>query len=501
MCPAGTGSYTGLLNKPTVRRHFKMHLLLLGVWLLCGIRPAATGQTRSDFQQQFEEFRSQTHTQFYQFRDSVNREYARYLSQRWEAFDVRSPQPAPEKPEPAEAPRYVPGTDSLPAVLPVDSVIALPYRTMEAAYPPVTAERMASASFRLEYFGVPVEVSHFDGFDIRLPAIDEAQVSDCWLHLSKAPCHAFVGELLALKDEMFLNDWALYLLLSQIADRYFPPSLTNEKTVFVVFMLNQIGYRAKIGRLDKTLVPLIAFPTLLYGRHYIAFPDGNYYVFGTDRLPTAKAYSYALNYSPAETYMSLLVKRPFRLSANTAQKVFVFENKTCTVEYNTDLVELYRTCPQTELQVYANSALSGATRRSLEKELLPLLQGKNVRESVGFLLAFVQSAFAYKNDWAQFGYEKYFFAEESFHYPCSDCEDRAVLFAQLVRSFVGADIVLLDYSDHVSTAVRLDEEMAGDYVYINNVRYVVCDPTYIGAPVGCAMKECKNKKARVLALN
>ncbi|MDR0756539.1 MAG: hypothetical protein LBF85_01675 [Tannerella sp.] len=480
----------------------KTQIILTGWWILCGICTVATGQTRADFRQQFEAFQSRTQTQFYHFRDSVNREYARYLSQRWEAFDVRSPQPAPEKPEPAEAPRYVPGTDNPPAALPVDSVIALPYRTMEAYPSPVApSEGAASASLRLEYFGVPVEVSRFDGFNIRLSSIDETQVADCWLHLSQAPCHAFVGELLALKNEMFLNDWALYLLLSQIADHYFQPSLTNEKTVFVVFMLNQIGYRAKVGRMEKTLVSLIAFPTLLYGIHYVAFPDGNYYVFGPDRPSMTKTWSYALNYGPAETYLSLAVTKPFRLSANTVQKTFIFENKTCTVEYSPNLIDLYRTCPQTELQVYANSALSGAARRSLEKALLPRLQGKNAGESVGLLLSFVQSAFAYKNDWAQFGYEKYFFVEESLHYPYSDCEDRAVLFAQLVRCFVGLDVVLLDYADHVSTAVRLNEEVAGDYVYIDNVRYVVCDPTYIGAPVGRAMKECKNKKARILALN
>jgi hypothetical protein len=476
--------------------------LIIGLlWTVSGILPAR-GQTESAFRREFEAFRTRTHEGFYTFRDSVNREYARYLSQNWEAFELRSPRPAPEKPGPTETPRYTPDTAARHADLPIDSVVAPPGRAMDV-YPQMEMpeKQAVRPPMRLTFYGVPVEISRFDGFDIRLPSIAEAQIADSWLQLSEAPWRALVAELLTLKEELYLNDWALYRLLCQVADLYFQPARANEKTVFTVFMLNQTGYRAKIGRAKNRLVSLIAFRTAVYGKYFVTFPDGNYYVFDRDGSPEAKVYTCPLNYTPAEMNISLAVQKPFRLAADTERKEFAFGGGTYAVEYNKNLIALYQTCPQTELQVYANSSLSGATRRSLEKALLPELKGKSAKESVGFLLSFVQSAFAYQNDLEQFGYEKYFFVEEIFHYPRSDCEDRAVLFSQLVRSFTGLDVVLLDYSDHVSTAVGLGDDAEGDCIHINNVRYVVCDPTYIGAPVGLSMKAYRDRKVRVLTLN
>ena len=227
----------------------KTQLIVTVLWLVSVI-PPASGQASSAFSREFGEFRNQTQTEFHRFRDSVNREYARFLALNWEAFTLHPPRTALKKPDPEEMPHYVPDSDSRPAALPVSGVTAPPARSVAEDFPrEEAAENQAVLPpVRIAYFGVTVEVSRFEGFDIRLSGIGEKQVADSWLQLSEAPCHAFVRELLALKEEMSLNDWALYMLLRQIADHYFPEERTNEKTVFTVFMLNQIGYRAKIGR-------------------------------------------------------------------------------------------------------------------------------------------------------------------------------------------------------------------------------------------------------------
>jgi hypothetical protein len=62
-----------------------------------------------------------------------------------------------------------------------------------------------------------------------------------------------------------------------------------------------------------------------------------------------------------------------------------------------------------------------------------------------------------------------------------------MLFSTLVRELVGLDVVLMDYKDHVSVAVAFDSQVQGDYFTMGGRRYVVCDPTYIGAPVGMVM--------------
>ena len=49
------------------------------------------------------------------------------------------------------------------------------------------------------------------------------------------------------------------------------------------------------------------------------------------------------------------------------------------------------------------------------------IQGKKQSEAANILINFVQTAFDYKTDGDQFGYEKPFFVDELFYYPYSDC--------------------------------------------------------------------------------
>ena len=111
-------------------------------------------------------------------------------------------------------------------------------------------------------------------------------------------------------------------------------------------------------------------------------------------------------------------------------------------------------------------------------------------EAVGILLDFVQTAFEYQTDEQQFGKERPLFGDEILFYPYCDCEDRSILFSVLVRELVGLDVVLLNYPEHLATTVRFDDDVKGDYIMIDGKRYVVCDPTYIGAQSTEGTGEC-----------
>lgn len=94
--------------------------------------------------------------------------------------------------------------------------------------------------------------------------------------------------------------------------------------------------------------------------------------------------------------------------------------------------------------------------------------GKAKRVAAGMLLNFVQTAFEYRADGEQFGYERPFFPDETLFYPYSDCEDRAILYAVLVRELLGLDVVLLHYPNHLATAVALGDDVPGDYLTLVN---------------------------------
>lgn len=121
-------------------------------------------------------------------------------------------------------------------------------------------------------------------------------------------------------------------------------------------------------------------------------------------------------------------------------------------------------------------------------------------EAAEMILNFVQTAFEYKTDDEQFGYEKPMFPDETLNYPYSDCEDRAILFATLARDLLGLDVILMHYPNHIAAAVCFNSDVSGDSVVHKGRKYIVCDPTFIGAPVGVTMPGMNNAEAEIIEL-
>jgi hypothetical protein len=70
----------------------------------------------------------------------------------------------------------------------------------------------------------------------------------------------------------------------------------------------------------------------------------------------------------------------------------------------------------------------------------------------------------------------------------------------LVKELLGLEVVLLHYPNHLATAVHFSENVNGDFLTVDGKKFVVCDPTYIGASIGIAMDNCKQAKVQVIKL-
>ena len=68
-------------------------------------------------------------------------------------------------------------------------------------------------------------------------------------------------------------------------------------------------------------------------------------------------------------------------------------------------------------------------------------------------------------------------------------------------SLLALEVVRLDYSGHIATAVRFSRAMSGDYLTIDNRTFTICAPTYIGARIGMAMDDFKQTKAKVIFID
>ena len=157
--------------------------------------------------------------------------------------------------------------------------------------------------------------------------------------------------------------------------------------------------------------------------------------------------------------------------------------------------------PMTRWAMYANTPLSETTKgcfySSLNKEIGYLTK----LEAAERLLNLVQTGLVYEYDDKVWGHDRAFFSEETLYYPYADCEDRSILFSRLVRDLLGLDVALIYYPGHLATAVCFNEDVPGDAMIRNGRKFIVCDPTYIGAPVGKQMPDLQYDKAQAIILN
>ncbi|MDR2810243.1 MAG: hypothetical protein LBB84_06770 [Tannerellaceae bacterium] len=480
---------------------------LLSALLLC-LPASARAQEKNagDFVRRFYEGSRQFTNRFDAYVDSVNLEFAEYLARNWDTFRVEAPHVHPRKPAPKEMPVYIPNQDAPSADTPItvkpepDSIFVETPAPVRKEQMQTAVEQESSGAPAIEFFGTPVRIHSVEGYETQLSGTGERQIANYWAKLAKTNYKAFIDDLYRKKNTLELGSWGLYRLLCEWADARFAPRSENEKAVFTVYMLNQAGYKAKIGRMQNTLVVMMAFRHMIYGKNYVRFGDDSYYILSEHTPAEGLAVSsYKLHYASAASYVDLRIRTLPKLAGNVRTTKRTYKDKAYSFQCDNNLANYFNTFPQTELAIYAATPLSTVAAESLKAGLAQEMQHKSLTEKLKFLLAFVQYGFAYKTDEEQFGREKFFFPEETLALPYSDCEDRAALFCRMVRMFCGLDTLLIEYPTHVATAVKLDEP--GDAIVYNNERYIVCDPTYIGAPIARTMTGYNNATAKIIVPN
>src|SRR5699024_6032554 len=134
---------------------------------------------------------------------------------------------------------------------------------------------------------------------------------------------------------------------------------------------------------------------------------------------------------------------------------------------NKNLMDFYKDYPQCEVAVYYKTPMSKELKSALYPPLQAAIKGKSEKDAANILIDYVQNSLQYQTDGVQFRYEKPFVMEESFYYAACDCEDRVILFSNLVKDLLVLDDVLHDYPNHIASAVRLNEDISGDYILLD----------------------------------
>ena len=303
-----------------------------------------------------------------------------------------------------------------------------------------------------------------------------------------------------------LNDWLTFVLVRRYTDAVYGEDV-NSSLVLSHYILTNMGYNVRIGKNSNGhVLLLVPFRQNIYERQFLKIDGVRYYIFfeDTNKAPENSSIGsvYTCDLPQGTDYgksFNLVLKNPVLPSDGYKEYCKSYDTITLKGKVPNVAIMIAKDYPLTDVQVYASSSLSPEFRKNLLDQVSSQIQGLSEYDAVAKILSFIQHAFNYKTDWDQFGFEKAFYVEENFYYPYNDCEDRAILLAFLVRNLLNLDVHLLYYPGHEATAIRFsDQTIKGDgYIYQNGNRYIICDPTYIGAGVGQCMPEYENVKPKV----
>ena len=508
----------------------------------------------------FRTYKKEQKDKFEEYRKQLNAEYAEYMRQAWPEYKVKPAKPVPPRKEPPkpvvktpEEPATLPVILSVPqegpvvepaivpaeepteepaeptvepetepvaepeeedtdepeeVVLPFDEVVPLaePAQPVVPAIPlpEVTPVVTSVPGHTFSYYGTSCKIAGMNSTHrFVLTGVKEEHVADAWVTLAADKYLSVLAQCAEYREKLNLCDWGYVRFLQEMTESFFPASQRNEAVLLQVYLLVQSGYKVRMARTGDRLVLLLPIEHEVYNYSYLTVDGIPYYVI--DKLEAGQSFYLYDRAFAKETSVSLYMTSPPSLPAAEAcmveRTLTSTRNISTTVEVDRNLIDFYNDYPvNSQWGYYSSASLSEEAKASLYPilELYTLEESK--AEAANLLLNFVQTAFDYKTDDEQFGYERPLFGDETFFYPYCDCEDRSILYSILVRDLLGLDVVLLNYPGHLATAVKFKEDVIGDYILLNDGKYIVCDPTYIGAGIGEAMPDCRDEKAVIVRI-
>lgn len=457
---------------------------------------------------EYRKFTQQATKRYTDFRDECNGKYVEFLKQAWEYYEAAPVIPVPKE---DEVPPVVIEDDREKPIddkeLPYDEVIPAPVvepqpQPIEPVKPqPVIVETW----FEFPFFNTAMKIRADDFHRFKLASLDGNDVSKVWEQLMSDKYDNMLVDCLKIRDDYQLCDWAYLLMLLHFSGEFLQSE--NEMILLTAYLYSQSGYKMRLGIDDTGVVLLFGTKHQIYGLPYFDL-DGDYYYPLNGGSENMRIADFAF---PNEKNLSLMVTVEPELARTQSdiRKLVAEGYKTevsCSV--NTNLIDFFASFPSSQLDdnpltrwaIYANTPLDATIKEMLYPALAAAMDGKSYPEAADILLNFVQTAFVYEYDDKVWGGDRAFFAEESLYYPYCDCEDRSILFSRLVRDLLGLDVILVYYPGHLATAVKFEESLNGDYIKLGNDRYLVCDPTYIGACIGMTMPGMDNNAAKVILL-
>ena len=430
----------------------------------------------------FEDFKKTQSASYSKFKDPRDNGFNDYLKAQWQEYQAYITQPMYTQPKP----KQITPLASKPAPKVGPSVLIRLPKEINTDTKEAPLKKKLTYDITLDFYGLTLgfnadkEIARYKFYPHT-----QAGIAEFFSLLASSNYGVTINTIQTYKKQLHLNDWAIYLLVERLAQELY--SSRDEARIYQWFLLTKLGFDVKIALSGSDVYLLHYVDKIVYQSPRYKFDNRYYYILSAyDKKAIKKIYTYKEKYPHATKALDFSLKElpKFPKEQVEKQRAFVYEGIDYTLRYtqNKNLLAFMKTYPQVDYSIYFNATMDMRTYREIAKQLKEYCDGKKMADAMNMVLRFVQKAFVYKRDDVQFGHEKVMFADETLFYDASDCEDRAVLYAQLVKRLFGVSVVGIKYSDHMATALYIP--MQGESVFYQHKRYVIADPTYVNANIG-----------------
>lgn len=450
----------------------------------------------------YEEFRRGMYERYNKFRDGMYERYDEFLAGAWTEYEAIAGHKRSNTPKPRTAP-HAPSMPETAKPVEVEApIMAEPAqapshvpepRVEPASTAPLTATPAAPPA-EFDFYGMSMQIPE-QGLEIPPTVTDKQDLAARWRSLSKnAKARATVAALRSLASELKLNDYlTLELVRSYVASRYALAG-SAARASLVHFIMVGLGYDVRLGITgDTDGVLLVPLRQDVAEHPFLKINGKKYYIFMDRKLAKSDYARTSISTCDVTSDGSLIDVDCSLSDLNLPYKPhhYKVDNGTLCIEgdVNANIFPVLRHYPLMQTGDYARSTVQPQVRRDIVEQLSAQLKGKDPAQAVDELLKFIQSGFDYATDEDFHGYEKPYFLEENLFYPKNDCEDRAIFYTYMLWNVLGIPNHLIAYPGHESASLVLDEIPAGDSYHFEGKRYLISDPTYIGASTGQCMPD------------
>lgn len=321
-----------------------------------------------------------------------------------------------------------------------------------------------------------------------------ARITDFEERINKSKPDEIIVSIDKYAADFELDDMGYLLLTKKFIQQTFPHKSDEFKQLLFWSILNKKGYDVLLGY-EKNAVTTYGLTNLVaFGTPFVVKNNERYYDLDFKENKTrslTKIYTSHEKRDEKRERIEISYFKPPKLTAHVGNKSYNFNygNGSYRIQgsINQSLTEYFKDLPIIGIgQIYVNYGFSDQVRETVIHQLKEIVKNKPTFEQLNILLRFVQEAIPYKTDQEFLGKEHYSFPEETLFNSYSDCEDKAMLYAALVKEILGIKAVAIYYKEleHINVALQMST-VTDNYTFkYKGTPYIICEPAAHGFKVG-----------------